>query len=69
LSASLAACGTMNSSTGSPAEASFNGVPYFIGGRAVWVDTEYRDRYACASKAPLRCRCDSSRWGSCLCRC
>jgi hypothetical protein len=43
-------------------------VPYFVN-RTVTVDREYIKRYACGDSKPLHCKCESLRWGKCVCQC
>ena len=64
-SAPLAGCSTGGQST---LGLSGTSVPYFVD-RTVSIDREYMDRYACPGDGVLRCTCESSRWGKCLCHC
>jgi hypothetical protein len=64
-SAVLAGCSATSQSTLRVSGAS---VPYFIN-RTVTVDREYVKRYRCGNSMPLLCKCDSSRWGKCICQC
>ena len=74
-SAPLAGCATSGQSTlgvsggYAPPPVSGANAPYFLDFQQVSVERDYVDRYVCRNGIPLQCRCESSRFGRCLCGC